>query len=417
MNKITRQEKLEGIINSGQSPIGRRTIRFRGESKEMDVYEIPMEYLIYNKYNGRILSRTKTLETQGRIIDPETEDGKKLIEKLLWESKPDKNQKTQKDLQKYGQQEPGIVTRDGIIIDGNRRAMLLNRIHSTHFRAVILDVRLEDDQKEIERLETTYQMGADEKQDYNPIEKYLKVNEMKELQFTDEEIAECMGETPAKIKNMADIYETMVEYLKYINCDGIFTALDGREDHLINLTDWIEKYKGGQSATGFDGYTDADVADMTMIAFDYIRYKKEGKDFRTIAAGNSGNNFFSDKKVWEEFRDRHFENVVPITNEEPPIDKTSPDIAQEIKARDEEWSNKVHDKMEENWGKAVEMLNIHQDRDKPGDLLERARNALSNIDLESPYLNIGMMDIVKEINNLSYQLKKKLERMDSVDEQ
>lgn len=63
MNKVTRQEKLEQIINGSQEPIGRRTIRFRGESKEMDVYEIPINFLIYNKYNGRILSRTKTLET------------------------------------------------------------------------------------------------------------------------------------------------------------------------------------------------------------------------------------------------------------------------------------------------------------------------------------------------------------------
>ncbi|MFG6400525.1 MAG: hypothetical protein K1W07_14800, partial [Parabacteroides distasonis] len=118
------------------------------------------------------MSRTKTLETQGVTIDPETVEGKELVERLLWDSKEEKNRRTERDLEKYGQQEPGIVTLDGIIVDGNRRAMLLNRIKATHFRAVILDVRLEDDQKEIERLETTYQMWADEKQDYNPIEKY-----------------------------------------------------------------------------------------------------------------------------------------------------------------------------------------------------------------------------------------------------
>lgn len=411
MKKITRQEKLQQIIDGPQKPVGRRSIRFRGESKDMDVYEIPLDSLIYNKYNGRILSRTKTLETQGVTVNPETNDGKRLVEKLLWDSKPEKNNKTEKDLKQYGQQEPGIVTLDGIIIDGNRRAMLLNKIGATHFRAVILDSRLEDDQKEIERLETTYQMGTDEKQDYNPIEKYLKINEMKELKFSDDEIAECMGETPGQIKKMYGVYLTMVEYLEYAGYDGIFTALDGREDPLINLTDWVEKYRGGQSSTGFDGYTDADVDDMKMIAFDYIRYNKEGKEFRMIAGGNTGKNFFSDKKVWEGFRDRHFADILPLTNSESRIDNTSPDIAQEVKARDSDWAQKVHNSMEENWGKTVELLNLHQDKDKPGDLLDRAHNALASIDLNSPYLNVGMMDTVKKINRISFELKKRLEKL------
>lgn len=421
MNKVTRQEKLEQIINGSQEPIGRRTIRFRGESKEMDVYEIPINFLIYNKYNGRILSRTKTLETQGVTIDPETVEGKELVERLLWDSKEEKNRRTERDLEKYGQQEPGIVTLDGIIVDGNRRAMLLNRIKATHFRAVILDVRLEDDQKEIERLETTYQMGADEKQDYNPIEKYLKINEMYNLGFSYDEIAECMGEKQGQIEKNHKIYQTMVEYLQHIKCDGIFTALDGREDPLINLTDWREKYAGGTSSTGFDGYSDADVDDMTLIAFDYIRYMKakpntddggpDGKAFRMIAGGNAGKNFFSDEGVWSGFRDRHFENVQPITDNEPGMEKTSLDIEKEVKSRDADWARMVDSCMKENWGRTTEMLSLHQDKDRPGELLERAYNALASIDLDSPHLSIYMIDIVKNINQKSYELKKKLEKM------
>lgn len=87
----------------------------------MNVYEIPLEYLIYNKYNGRILSRTKTLEKQGRNIYPETEDGQKVIEDLLWKSKITRNGITKKDIYDKGQLKIGIVTKDGIVIDGNRR--------------------------------------------------------------------------------------------------------------------------------------------------------------------------------------------------------------------------------------------------------------------------------------------------------
>ncbi|MBK9767467.1 MAG: hypothetical protein IPP63_10825 [Chloracidobacterium sp.] len=145
----------------------------------MSVFEIPLEYLVYNKFNGRILSRTKTLEKQGRNVNPETKEGKFVIEELLWRSKVSKNEITKKDISIKGQLKIGIVTRDGIVIDGNRRLMLLNKLQPKYrfFKAVVLPVALEDDPIEVEKLETTYQMGEDEKQGYNPIEKYLKAKQ------------------------------------------------------------------------------------------------------------------------------------------------------------------------------------------------------------------------------------------------
>ena len=116
-------------------------------------------------------------------------------------------------LLKNGQQRYGIVTSDGIIVDGNRRAMLLNRLfhqhdemglsytqveHCRYFLAIILPDDAEE--KDIQQLETIYQMGEDDKLDYNPIEKYLKCKELKRLGFSDEDIAGFMSEKPGQIK-------------------------------------------------------------------------------------------------------------------------------------------------------------------------------------------------------------------------
>ena len=89
MNKETRIQKIAEITS--REPYGKQDILWHGRLESMNVYEIPLEYLIYNKYNGRILSRTKTLEKQGRDINPETEEGKKTIEELLWKSKEGRN--------------------------------------------------------------------------------------------------------------------------------------------------------------------------------------------------------------------------------------------------------------------------------------------------------------------------------------
>jgi len=47
---------------------------------------------------------------------------------------------------------PPLITKDGVIIDGNRRAMLLNRIDRLGtFKAIVLPVTLEENPIEIER--------------------------------------------------------------------------------------------------------------------------------------------------------------------------------------------------------------------------------------------------------------------------
>jgi hypothetical protein len=408
MNSEERIDKLQRIIDT-QTPEYQEKIQWRNEMKLMGVFEIPLDHLIYNKYNGRILSRTKSLETQGHEIDPETKDGKALIEKLLWDSKADRNKKTMEDLQRYGQKRVGIVTKDGVIVDGNRRAMLLSKVGHTHFKAVILDVRMIDDPKEIERLETMYQMGEDEKVDYNPIEKYLKVDTMHEKGFSEKEIAECMGISVGEVSDRLAVYKTMEDYLAYLGYEGMYTQLDGREDPFINLTKWMKKYRGGESNSGFDGYDEGDVDDLQTIAFDYIRYKWEGKDFRKIAEGQKGSHFFGSKEIWTTFRDAHVEKVDPINQSEEEIDLSSHDLSATLEARDNSWHKKVDGPLKENWNKRSVDLDSIKDSSRPVDLLDRALSALSRVDADNEHFEgDDVLEKVKQINHISYELKKAL---------
>jgi hypothetical protein len=408
MNSENRATKLQHIIDT-QTAEYQDNIQWRGQMRLMDVHTIPLDYLIYNKYNGRILSRTRSFENQGNIINPETQDGKALIEKLLWDSKPDRNTKTMADLAKYGQKKVGIVTKDGVIVDGNRRAMLLGKNRATHFKAVILDVRLADDTKEIERLETMYQMGEDEKVDYNPIEKYLKIDTMHEKGFSEEEIADCMGISLTQVSENLAIFKLMEEYLSYLGYGGMYTQLDEREDQFINLNKWLKKYVGGSSNSGFDGYDDTDVDDLRVIAFDYIRYRWEGKDFRKIAEGNQGSHFFGNKEVWTAFKERHFSKIDPVTESEPEIDMASSNLPQSLKARDSEWKKKVDGSMKENWNKSSIELDSVRDANTPSALLDRALSALKKVDPGNEHFEgEEILEKVKEINRLSYDLKKAL---------
>ena len=167
MKKEDRIQLISSITNNqvfcdGQQ--GRR-LRYQGDSRDFKVFEIPLEALIYNVDNGRISSFVKSFQKQQGVLDPEKPEDFDRIAKFLYESAPDQNKRTREDIAKCGQMEPGIITADGVIVDGNRRVSLMWAIlHDDNspadvkakcekFRTVVLPENAT--KKDIIRLETT----------------------------------------------------------------------------------------------------------------------------------------------------------------------------------------------------------------------------------------------------------------------
>lgn len=356
MNREARILKIEEIKNS--DPVGSEPLVWKSKLKPMDVHEIPLECLLYNKYNGRILSRTKSLEAQGIWIDPETAEGKRTIERLLWESKVDRNERTKTDLNKYGQKRVGIITRDGVIIDGNRRAMLLNKIDKyDYFRAIILDVTADQDPIEIEKLETSYQMGEDEKLSYNPIEVYLKTLDQYKLlsqqtsyssQNEDTKVVtkiyEWIGDYKSDkgIKGVRFRLQAMTlmnDYLDNFEYKNVYTQLDGREEQFRGLTRWLQHFYNS-AVKRFDGSTDIDIDDLKSVGFDLIRAKCTNTDFRYLAGGiDKTKHIFGYKDIWNSFLNEH--DRILSSHDEPSINFDTPNLMKTLESRDADFIKNV----------------------------------------------------------------------------
>lgn len=420
MNKETRIQKIQAIIERDKAtPFGKIEIPWEDNLVSKDVFKIPLEYLVYNKYNGRILSRTQSLETQNYVIDVETKEGKERIEDLLWQSNKQRNDTTLKSINDYGQQKVGIITRDGIIIDGNRRAMLLNRGKKyDYFKAVVLDVTLEENPLEIEKLETTYQMGEDEKVGYNATEKYIKSkllykkltqktyssdpNKHKPDSKIIDKIAGWMGIDSSEVLKYLNTMEVMDEYLNFLEYDGIYTQLDKREDQFLNLTKWLKTFYGEASKKGFDGYVDSDVDDLKAVAFDYIRCKYEGKEFRILAEGQRPNHFFGDKNIWNSFIKFHNERIATI--EEAPIDYNSTNLNQHLNDRDAKFLEATKSDGKESFLK--ENIEIHEEKlyynraaDEPLKLVDKALDALGAI--KTNHKSFASGDVQSQVQELA----------------
>ena len=60
-------------------------------------------------------------------------------------------------------------------------------------------------------------------------------------------IADWMGESKPEIKKYLSTMVMMDEYLNYLEYDGIYTQLDGREDQFLSLTKWLDNFYGENS--------------------------------------------------------------------------------------------------------------------------------------------------------------------------
>jgi len=412
MDKKTRIQKIEE--ETKKEPFGRQEIPWKDKLESMETFKIPLRYLIYNKYNGRILSRTKSLERQKYRIDVESEEGCEQIENLLWNSKTTANDKTFKSIKKFGQQKVGIITKDGIIIDGNRRAMILKKANCDYFKTVVLPVTLNENPLEIEKLETSYQMGEDEKLGYNPIEKYIKAKGLYAQQVTIKKISEWMGESISKIQEYLDVMEIMDEYLDYLGYEGIYTQLDNREDQFINLTRWLTKfYKEKITRDGFDGYKKGDIDDLKIISFDYIRAKYEGKEFRIIAFGHRGNHFFGNEEIWKSFTDFHFNNIQGIKDEEGKIDFEARNLEAYLNARDNNFILKSKEFLKDNIEMHNQQLRYNKATEEPLKLITNAEKALESINQK--HKSFSKPETTGELLKLNQTITNMLEEKSSKD--
>jgi len=274
-----------------------KAIWYKEKLEVFPVQKIPLNSLIYNKYNGRIKSAVLSYESIRGDLNPRDENDKKIIENYLFDSAENRNEKTLQSLKDYGQQEIGIVTKDLIVIDGNRRASLLNKLHREgssidYFKAIILPSELSDDELEIIKLETNYQMGVDNKVEYKPIEKYIRCKELiKKHNITIEEVAKLMAEKPNRIILWMNILSLMEEYLIYLDSPNVYTRLDKKEGHFVDLNNYLKQSNNSE--------------ELKEVYFDFIRLGLPVQRARIIGNSKENQSLISNSELWNTFYREH----------------------------------------------------------------------------------------------------------------
>lgn len=217
-----------------------KVLVLKNESVEYTVFRIPVDILVYNPNNGRIFIEARRFENEENIKlemlkDNDSKKYNDEIENLIWSTNEERNLATKRDIEKYGQMEPGVVLDDGIVIDGNRRFTCIRRLHREHpddekyayFLAAIIHVDgKEITKKLLKEYELRVQFGADEKVGYNVINKNMSIYELIEKDesndFDYNSVAELLGNgtTAGDVLKICKTCKLIDEFLDYIDKPG-----------------------------------------------------------------------------------------------------------------------------------------------------------------------------------------------------
>ena len=438
MDQALRIEKIEKLMED-QKPQGIQNLYYNGEKKQIPVYRVPVSLLIFNQYNHRIASWIKTYSAEHDNLDVSTPEGEEIITSYLLNSDKKRNDKTKDDIKQKGQQQAGVITKDGIIADGNRRCLALKRIETEdnepdqYFLAAILPDKFEDNRKEIMQLETSLQMGVDDKVDYDPIQKYLKVSDLLEEGYKTGQIANFMGEEEKKVKEYVSIHKLMNDYLEYIQAPGAYQVLVEKklEGYFFNLAQHIKSYENNKNLHHtWREIRGIDLEDLKRIHFDYMRLEaikssgdeasdnsgKSGKygsqELRPISNPSKNLGIFAKKDIWDKFSKAHDEVMDGI--EEQSIDELKTEdknlnLVEAIRKRDRLFTLKASPTLRKNFEIAKEDLENFRASDAPRSLLEAAMKKLiacQNADDEKLKGEEDIFSLAKQINQISYEIMK-----------
>ena len=158
------------------------SVYINGKREELSIYRLPLNYVFFNIKNGRFAAEYKQLvEEKGRELNMSDEADAKKIQDLLLNQEPKQTAVLENDLKRHGQKNPGIITHDGYVINGNRRMAVLTYLSdqgNSEFGYInVARLPKNISEKDVWKIEAGIQLSRQEKLDYGPINTLLKLKE------------------------------------------------------------------------------------------------------------------------------------------------------------------------------------------------------------------------------------------------
>ena len=274
----------EYIKNNPRCKISKTiTMKLQGKMEDRPAYRLPVYMTFYNIKNGRFAAEYADLkQKENRELDPTNAEDSEKIKTLLIDLDTKQSKLLEEDLLQNGQKDPGIMTYDGYVINGNRRRSLLEKLvleqgHSS-FRFIDV-VRLPPNVSthELWMIEAGIQLSRSTQLTYGPINELLKFKEGIEAGLKPKEIANVLygGFTEKDIIDKLEELKLIIEYLRFIQKPESFNSAKGIHEHFIDLRKILTEFKKTNPAPD-------EIMNTKRICFQLIHDGVPAREFRKV---------------------------------------------------------------------------------------------------------------------------------------
>ena len=410
------------------SPAETTRIDFRNgvaENRNETVYKVPLNILRFRKENGRISSSVKTRERMVGPLDRANADAQALLQKFLREKDPEKTDELKKLLRAEGQREPGIITADGFLINGNRRKVALLELSEEfpsedHFRTMkVVILPGEGDEggpptlKEIEQIENRYQLQAEGKAEYHGFDAALSIRDKEdkgyslEQQMRDDPQYRFLPEPAFKRvvarrrKELLDPLDCVDEYLEAIERPGEYSAISrgpgGTEGRWQAFLDLQQSF-GAKVATakGRDkiGLNADEAGEIMQAAYAIIR-------MREVSGFGKLHSIMRKLPTYAQHGKKHLIDLNRVVTHRLPTGESINQSANTLSQEEIEhrWKSQYGGQITWKLGKARDASDSATERTAPVVLLQDALNKLNHDDMIAENIDASSLQTAMKIIN------------------
>jgi hypothetical protein len=216
------------------------TIEYRGVSRDLEVVTINPEVPLLNPGNSRLRAQLKEHPQHTLVAtNPTSPDAQRILASLL--SLTEKFPELKSQILDFKQQEPGIISREGLLVNGNTRLTAVRELGLTGFDVAVLPADATND--DFFDIEMSLQLRKLVHQDYTFTNELLLVDS--HLTRTQNEQAtinamQWRREGKKKLR-LYQGYLALIEEIRLMNSKLKYESFDKRAEFIKNLHDEYTK--------------------------------------------------------------------------------------------------------------------------------------------------------------------------------
>lgn len=257
-----RKQHIEKLTNTtSKETFG---VRFQGKYTYYPVYSVSVEFPKYRLENGRTcaaqeeyISSTKGVPEDFFTKDTESDEAQKIQHKILKEMANEEGLHAY--FKKNEQEEPLLLTSEGIVINGNRRLCSMREHYETdrktfaRYRNVRVIVLPPADDKELDWLEGKEQIQEDIKAEYRwTATAIMYRRRMDHHKLTVNDLAAIYEQKSGEIQELLDMFDHAKIFLQEQGKPGMYHTVDRSDYAFRQLRKYRAKIKDVAKREVFD---------------------------------------------------------------------------------------------------------------------------------------------------------------------